>query len=277
MLKWISSPGSFRAAAKQTVVMPMTNIFPRIITKSVTWFTKNPRTMLLVMRWKASCDDFQKPVPTIAVITKAFLLMYLITFSRKKKHPRKHQIIALATLLLAVALCILSLRYSTLSRASWATARMNDPQATVPRWYLRLRLKLVLGHKLMPLEKFIFVIFWKWKVNKTNKLHQFLRMFVGRSVSFLKVQYQLATAPAIVISPSPETTPTDQRKMKMLYHCRTRCQVLGPYLWNTQADSGQVEQFENVCGWQESQELYTSPPGFVQFSSCGQTCKGVKC
>ena len=67
-----------------------------------------------------------------------------------------------------------------------------------------------------------------------------------RSVCLLKVQYQCATAPATVQSPRPETTPTDQRKMKMLNHCRPRWRGLGPNLWKTQAESGQVEQLENV-------------------------------
>ena len=133
MLKWISSLGSLSATAKHTDVMPMTNIFPSIITKSVTWLTKNPWTIFFEMRWKASLEDFQNPDPTIAVITKAFLLMYLTTFSRKKKQPRRHQMIPLKILLLELALWILSLRYSTLSRASCATARMKDPTATVPR------------------------------------------------------------------------------------------------------------------------------------------------
>ena len=57
-----------------------------------------------------------------------------------------------------------------------------------------------------------------------------LRMFGGRSEGFLKVQYQWETAPAMVTSPRAETMPTLQRKMKMLYHCRTRCRVRGPYL-----------------------------------------------
>ena len=57
-----------------------------------------------------------------------------------------------------------------------------------------------------------------------------LRMFGGRSEGFLKVQYQWETAPAMVTSPSAETMPILQRKMKMLYHCRARCRVRGPYL-----------------------------------------------
>ena len=52
----------------------------------------------------------------------------------------------------------------------------------------------------------------------------------------------------MVMSPRAETIPIDQRKMKMLYHWRTRCRVRGPYLWKTQADSGHVEQLENVSG-----------------------------
>ena len=153
MLKWISSLGSLSATAKQTEVMPMTNILPSIITKSVTWLTKNPRTIFLLMRWKASLEDFQNPDPTIAVMTKAFLLMYLITFSRKKKQPRRPQMIPLNILLLELlaALWILSLRNSTLSRASCATARMKDPTANVPRWYLRVRLKDFLQLKLVKL------------------------------------------------------------------------------------------------------------------------------
>ena len=50
----------------------------------------------------------------------------------------------------------------------------------------------------------------------------------------------------MVQSPRPETTPTDQRKMAMLTHWRPRWRGRGPNLWKTQAESGQVEQLENV-------------------------------
>lgn len=82
---------------------------------------------------KASCEDFQKPDPTMAVMMKAFLLMYLMIFSRKKKHPLSDQRMPLMQLLVDVALWTLSLMYSTMSLNICTTARMNDPQATVPR------------------------------------------------------------------------------------------------------------------------------------------------
>ena len=69
------------------------------------------------------------------------------------------------------------------------------------------------------------------------------------------------------MSPRADTMPMDQRKMKMLYHWSTRCRVLGPYLWNTQADSGHVEQLVNVSGSHVSHVLYTLPEAEVQFSS----------
>ena len=103
--------------------------------------------MLAVIMLKASWEDFQKPVPTMAVMMKAFLLMYLTTFSSTRKQPRKHQRRPRPHLLLLVALRTFWLMNSTASLKICTTARMKDPQARVPRWYFRVRLNDFLGRR----------------------------------------------------------------------------------------------------------------------------------
>jgi len=182
---------------KKRVVNPTTKIFPSKMTKSATWLTKKPRRMFEVMRVNASWEALQKFDPTIAVMMYAFLLRYLMSFSRKKKHVRRHQMIPLINLFCAVMLLILSFMYSTATLMSWIKARSNDPKATVPRWYLKVRFTLEVS------------------------------IFFGSS-ALLNVQYQEDTAPARIISPVAEIKAAVHKAAKRLYHCRTRWRVRLP-------------------------------------------------
>ena len=99
-------------------------------------------------------------------------------------------------------------------------------------------------------------------------------MFGGRSEGFLNVQYQWETAPAMVTSPSAETMPILQRKMKMLYHCRARCRVRGPYLRrppvstpaavvsNVKPANSEVVDTEQVLCVSPARNHMESEPGF---------------
>ena len=110
-----------------------------------------------------------------------------MSFSRKKKQVRRHQMIPLINLFCAEMLLILSLIYSTATRISWIKASSKEPKATVPRWYLKV---------LLTLEP---------------------SMLLGSS-ALLKVQYQAETAPARTRSPVAEMKAAVHKAAKRLYH-----------------------------------------------------------